>query len=187
MLATVMKKLPQLAGAAVLLAGIGPARVDAGVAWELSEQYPHTRLVASSESDVNDHEVGLSPLQRAGSSGWGFARSERLSGYLRRVTWQITEGYSAEDAFKWWGEQLSEQAGVGTELLYQCRGRGCGRSVQWGNAVFGQRILYGRDDEQRYSVHRVQTADREYRVVLYAVVRPPDRHYLHADILRLAP
>jgi hypothetical protein len=145
--------------------------------------YPHTQPVASSESRVVDHEVGLGPLQRMGSSGWGFSRSERLSGDLQRFTWQILDGYTASEGHDWLLEALAELGD--TEQLYQCEGRRCGRSVEWANTVFGQRLLYGSDNAQRYTAHRVSAEAQEYRVAIYSIVRPPGRHFLHADILRI--
>ena len=70
-------------------------------------------------------------------------------------------------------------------LLFACEGRACGHANQWANRVFGQRLLYGKSDEQRYRVIAVEDAAGSARVLLYSSARTADRQYLHADYLLL--
>ena len=53
--------------------------------------------------------------------------------------------------------------------------------------MFGQRLLYGRADDQSYRVYAVEGAEGAYRVLLYSGARTADRQYLHVDVLTLAP
>jgi hypothetical protein len=55
--------------------------------------------------------------------------------------------------------------------------------VQWANRVFRQRVLYGREDLQRYRVYALEEAGAQYRLVVYSAARTADRQYLHVDLL----
>ena len=141
--------------------------------------YPHAVVIASSDTEVLDHEVGLGALQKVRGS-WRFKDSERITGRLQRFTWQVTDGFSSAELFEDLSAKLTELAG--SELLFTCEGRACGHGAQWANRVFREKILYGRDDLQRYSVFGLSTPAQS-RIVIYASSRTSDRHYLHADLI----
>ena len=111
---------------------------------------------------------------------WQFRDSERLSGRLVRYTWQIVDGFSSDEVMQELVDKLLTKET--TELLFACEGRACGKSAQWANRVFRQRILYGREDRQAYSVYRLGDAGRD-RMVIYSAARTADRQYLHVDLL----
>ena len=148
---------------------------------ELLSSYPHARLAERSDALVVDHQIGLGALQKI-HGDWEFRNSERLSGELSRRTFQIIDGFAASAVLEDVEAHLREQ---GAQLRFQCGGRACGHAAQWANRVFGQRILYGRADEQRYRVYTLSPGDSEWRVVLYAGARTSDRQYLHVDVLKV--
>ena len=141
--------------------------------------YPHVLVIGASDTEVVDHEVGLGALQKV-RGAWRFKESERISGRLQRFTWQVTDGFSSEELF----EELSGKLAAlnGAELLFSCQGRACGHGSQWANRVFSQKILYGRDDLQRYRVYGFAEPELS-RVVIYASSRTSERHYLQADLI----
>ena len=142
--------------------------------------YPHAVEVASSESEVADHEVGTGAMKKV-RGVWQFKDSERLSGSLSRYTWQIVDGFSSREVME---ELLAlVEAGEGSELLFSCDGRACGQAAQWANRVFRQRVLYGREDLQLYRVYKLAEGDRAYRLMVYSSARTADRQYLHVDLL----
>jgi len=100
---------------------------------------------------------------------------------LVRYTWQITDGFSSSEVLA-----EIEAAVKGGQLLFSCEGRSCGQGVQWANRVFGERVLYGRDDLQRYRVYAPTEGD-DYRLVLFSSARTADRQYLHAELLEIKP
>ena len=144
--------------------------------------YPHARQVAVSRAEVIDHEIGLGAMQKVRGI-WRFKKSERHSGALLSYTWQIVDGFTSMEVM----EELLVllEQGEGVSLLFTCDGRACGQGVQWANRVFHQRVLYGREDLQRYRVY-VLHGDSEYRLVVYSSARSADRQYLHVDLLRLS-
>jgi len=147
------------------------------------DRYPHSVTVDSAIEAVRDYEIGLGAIQKVGGA-WQFKHSQRLSGTLTRYTWQIVDGFQAGDILDEVADSVTEVPG--NELLFECAGRSCGPAVQWANRVFGQRVLYGRDADQRYRVYALP-GPPALRLLLYSAVRPPDRQYLHAELLEVAP
>ena len=143
------------------------------------EYYPHAKIHAEAAPAEVDYELGLGALQKV-KNRWRLKHSERIKGVLERRTWQVTEGYTAEEAYQWYAQQLETMA----ELIYQCQGRSCGRSAKWADLIFQQRVLYGHDEGQHYGVWRIQQQEALYTVVLYAVDRSSQRHYVHLDLLQ---
>ncbi len=165
--------LPAGAGAA---ASLPPAELLAKI-----DRYPHTRRVEHDERDVLDYEIGLGAIQKR-QGVWQFKKSERLSGRLTTYTWQIVDGFSAIEVLQGIEKELAQ----GSELRFACDARACGQGSQWANGVFGQRLLYGRDENQRYRVYGPPAGQPDaYRVLLFSAARLADRQYLHAEVLEV--
>ncbi len=147
---------------------------------ERLNDYPHAQLLDNSRETVIDYEIGLGAMQKV-RGAWRFKDSERLSGELTRYSWQIVDGFSSEEVMT--ELELAMSAEEGAELLFQCEGRACGHGAQWANRVFKQRVLYGRDDLQRYRVYGVNGGS-EVRLVIYSSARTADRQYLHVELLQ---
>lgn len=177
---SVGKTLVRGLGLLLLLAVQARGAAGPGVLQTL-EAFPHAESMERRELQVVDHQVGLGALQKI-HGDWEFRDSERLSGHLTRETFRIIDGFAAAQVLASLEEQLVAQ---GSQLLFRCEGRACGHAAQWANRVFGQRVLYGRADEQRYRVYTLQRDGREWRVVLYAGARTSDRQYVHVDVLAL--
>jgi hypothetical protein len=164
-----------------LLLSISPARADNPAALlEQFDAYPHVIRVGYSVAKVADYEIGLGAMRKV-RGVWGFKDSERQSGELTRYTWQVIDGFTANELLA-----EMESALVAADLLFACDGRSCGKGAQWANRVFGERLLYGRDDEQRY---RAYGNDDEpgYRLLLFSSARTADRQHLHAELLKISP
>jgi hypothetical protein len=144
---------------------------------------PNVELVeARRDEAVRGHLIGLGAMQKV-RGVWGPDESVRLSGELSRFTWRLLDGYPSELLLEDLEAELS--AGFVLESLYRCEARACGDSAQWANRMFGERVLYGRADSQRYRVYATSAAGVEYRLMLYASARTSDRQYLHAEVLAL--
>ena len=148
---------------------------------EKLNHYPHATTVSQSEREVKDHEIGLGAMRKS-RGVWKFKDSERQSGILHRQTWQIIDGFTSLEVFL---ELVAQLEGIASsELLFACEGRSCGQGVQWANRVFMERILYGREEMQRYRVYSLSDPE-PYRIILYSSARSADRQYLHMETLRL--
>lgn len=143
--------------------------------------YPHSEQIAFEQRQVLDHEIGLGAMQKV-RGVWRFKDSERLSGLLSSYTWQIVDGFASIEVMDELVSSLDEDQAA--QLLFKCQGRSCGHGSQWANRVFGQRVLYGREDMQRYRVYALEQG-AQYRLVIYSAARTADRQYLHVDLLRI--
>jgi hypothetical protein len=141
--------------------------------------YPHAQQISFSRGEVIDHEIGLGAIQKVRGE-WRFKKSERLSGTLMSYTWQIVDGFNSAQVM----EKLLDSVAKDDDasLLFTCKGRACGQGVQWANRVFRERVLYGREDLQRYAVYALQNGAK-YRLVVYSAARSEDRQYLRVDLL----
>jgi hypothetical protein len=123
---------------------------------------------------VSDQEIGLDALQKR-LGQWSFENSIRVSGQLKEVTYQTIDGYAAAALLK--RQVEARQAYESVETLFECEGRDCGRAVQWASRVFGQRLLYGQDNDQRYWVGRSSSTTNALYVA-YSAYRTQNRQYL---------
>ncbi len=143
------------------------------------EPWSHAVELSRSGPEEADYLLGLGALQKVGGR-WRHKHSEALHAQLERITWQINEGFTAEEGF----DRMREQLPADAQLLFECSGRSCGSSAQWANRVFGQRVLYGHDERQHYAVWRLQQDGATWSIVFYAVDRANRRHYLHMDLIQ---
>lgn len=161
----------------LLLSAMARADPIAGAPW--LEAYPHSHLYSSEDAATAEYLLGLGAFQKIGGR-WRHKYSEHIKGELSRYTWQVDDGFSSEEAFTWFLEQLPEAG----SLLYECSGRSCGSSAQWADRVFGERVLYGHDERQRYAAFRLQRDGNLYTLVLYASDRANRRHFLRLDVVK---
>ncbi|GAB5449714.1 MAG: hypothetical protein Hals2KO_00420 [Halioglobus sp.] len=143
----------------------------------------HTVRVEYAVNTVTDHKVALGAIRKLHGE-WILEDSERLSGELSSFTWQIVDGFTSKEVMEELLETVSNMAGA--QQLFACDGRACGHSSQWANRVFGQRVLYGRQDLQRYRVYSLPEG-AGYRLVVYASARSTDRQYLRVDLIAVQP
>ena len=147
------------------------------------DQFRHAQQVGFSQQRVVDHELGLGALQKI-SGLWQFKSSVRLSGELTRYTWQILDGFTSEEVMRTLLQRVEQE---GAQQMFSCDGRACGSGSIWANRVFGQRVLYGRAEFQRYRVYRQQEGESELRLLVYAAARTAQRQYLHVELLAVDP
>lgn len=155
-----------------------PPLMPTALLQELRE-FPHAKSILDRQDVVVDYQVGLGAIQKVRGT-WQLKHSERKSGLLTRYTWQIVDGFSSQEVMAGLEQRLAD-----SKLLYSCDGRSCGPGVQWANRIFGQRLLYGRENRQAYRVYGGENeAGDEYRLLIYSAERSTDRQYLHAELLQ---
>lgn len=97
----------------------------------------------------------------------------RVDATLESVTYRIPDGVGVDAVVEHFAGEL------GSDVLFRCEGRSCGRSNDWANQIFEQAILYGPDRNQRYSA-------RQWRgglAALYVIERGNQRVYAHLEFL----
>ena len=145
----------------------------------LDKRWRYATVYSQRGPQTLDYLLGLGAYQKI-RSRWRLDESDVIRGELTRTTWQVMEGFTAEEGYEWYRRQLPDKA----EKLFECEGRACGASVQWANRVFEERILYGHDERQHYGVWRLESGGDTWTLVLYAVDRANRRHFVHLDRLR---
>lgn len=143
--------------------------------------YPHAVQIEAQQREVIDHEVGLGMLKKV-RGVWQFKASERQSGMLNSYTWQVVDGFTSAEVMAELVGQV--ESGDSVSLMFACEGRACGQGAQWANRIFRQRLLYGREDLQRYRVYALDGTP-QYRLVMYSSARSSDRQYLHVELLEM--
>lgn len=173
----------------MLVLTLAPARVFADVAgaadYASFQRFPGATIVDYRQEPSTVYNLPLGRMQRAAGTV-APSRAERFQGHLRRITYQIPDGFPATEVFGFYREQLLSQ---GQQALFTCQGRGCGSSNFWANDVFDNRILYGPEANQYYLASTYQGVSDESQVAgyaaLYVVTRANRRMYAHIDFLEL--
>jgi hypothetical protein len=131
------------------------------------------------------YALALGRMQRAAGTV-APSSSERVQGTLRRITYQIPDGFDGQEVYAYFRSQLLQS---GQSELFACQGRGCGSSNFWANDQFNNRILYGPETSQYYLASTYQSQSGAATVVgyaaLYVVTRANRRLYAHIDFLEL--
>lgn len=130
------------------------------------------------------HRVLLSPVREVNNE----IRSDSMirpavNGFARLI--RINDDSSRREARDYYLAQLSQRH---AQILFQCSGRGCGRSNVWANQIFGQATLYGSDEDQDYVAAAYRAPDGTIQLVLvYTVTRGNRREYAWVEQLTVAP
>ena len=148
----------------------------------IPERFPGSDIVDYRDSPSTNYQLVLGRMQRVNGRVTP-GRAERVTGHLTRVTYRIPPGFSAEEVFDYFRDQLLQGADT---ALFVCQGRGCGSSNFWANDVFNNRILYGPEANQYYLAANPDTGEgRNAYVAVYVVARASRSVYAHIDVLEL--
>ena len=99
--------------------------------------------------------------------------------------YRVLEGASREEARD---HYVSELQARGEQILFECSGRGCGRSNVWANQIFKQSNLYGRDSNQDYLIAgSVDENGKPSLTLIYTVTRANQREYVWIEQLESPP
>lgn len=149
------------------------------------DRFPGAEIVDYREESNSNYSLVLGRMQRVAGQVTASA-SERFQGNLTRITYQIPNGFSEDEVYSFYRDQLVDDA---QRELFTCQGRGCGSSNYWANEVFDNRILYGPVQNQRYLATTFETgvpgASQIGYAALYVVRRANQRLYAHLEMLAL--
>ncbi|WP_372874033.1 DUF4892 domain-containing protein [Pseudomonas sp.] len=163
-----------LASAAVSAADVAGSRD-----LEVLPRFPGSQIVAFSETAEQERIYPQGAIRRI-SGRLRYEREVAVQGQLTSLTYELPPTHAADEVFTAAREALQAQD---AELLYWCQGRECGSSSLWANAVFGNRILYGSDDQQAYVLMRLAEPRQDSLLALYSITRGNKRAYLHVERL----
>lgn len=104
-------------------------------------------------------------------------RLQEVTGQRETRTWQVPVSANLQRL----ADSITAEF---TASLFACRGRDCGRSNVWANAVFENALLFGPDDKQRYLAGIMTIDGRQVLIAAYLVQRGNLRKYLHLQIVQ---
>ena len=173
--------LPLVMGLAVILSSGTSAQQTATTGdHPLLAGFPESRVVDYNfERDVN-YRLVLGNLRRVGGRVVP-EEAQRMRGNLTRLTYEISDGYSGNDVYRFFREQAESR---GYSELFSCTGRACGNSNHWANEVFDNRSLYGPERNQFYLALGLGRSEQpaSYAAV-YIITRANRRLLAHVEIL----
>ncbi|MFT5719789.1 MAG: outer membrane protein OmpA-like peptidoglycan-associated protein [Motiliproteus sp.] len=144
-------------------------------------RYPNAWIVGYSHASTPDYRLATGSMRKV--NGVVSPESERqLAGRLTRITYRLPNGHSSDDAYTYFKRQFDSLA---PEVLFSCKGRGCGDSSLWANSQFGISELYGIDREQHYLALKLPASGAEPAsyLVFYTVKRGTNRVYAQLDLI----
>lgn len=146
------------------------------------EAFPQSSLEEEVPVVSSGHLVLLSPVREVNNQ----IRSERMARIPVRGAgrlYQINRDASRGEAREHYERILQAR---GAQVLFECRGRGCGRSNVWANQIFDQSTLYGRDADQDYLVAAVTgESGTTWLTLVYTVTRGTQREYAWIEHLEV--
>ncbi|MFT6917324.1 MAG: hypothetical protein ACJAWL_003682 [Motiliproteus sp.] len=151
---------------------------------ERMARYPNAWIVEYSHASTPDYRLATGSIRKV--NGVVSPESERqLAGKLTRITYQLPGGHSSDDAYAYFKRQFDS---LSPEVLFSCKGRGCGDSSLWANSQFGISQLYGVDRDQYYLALKLPASGAEPASYLafYTVKRGTNRVYAQLDLIEPA-
>ncbi|MEX6502804.1 DUF4892 domain-containing protein [Pseudomonas zhanjiangensis] len=146
---------------------------------EFLPRFPGTQIVRFAEAAEQERTYPQGAVRRI-SGRLRYEREVQVQGRYVSLTYELPRTHSAGEVFTAAREAMQAQ---GAELLYWCQERECGPSNLWANAVFGQSILYGSDEQQAYVLMRLAEPRQDSLLALYSITRGNRRAYLHVEWL----
>lgn len=145
------------------------------------EKFPLATIVEEEKKVMPEYRFVTGKLSSIGA----LVRTEQesiVSGKLVKGTYEIPRVHKTQEVMEHYQAQLQ---GLKASTLFFCEGRDCGRSNDWANEIFNERILYGPDRYQYYLAATFQKASKHYAVAVYTIRRGNQRVYAHVEQLEL--
>jgi hypothetical protein len=141
--------------------------------------FPFATIVEQGEEISRPRDFVLSAVESIRRET-SIERMVTVAAQRRWITYEVPIDTDPAKLKAHYAEQLGVQSGTQsrTKLLFQCEGRDCGRSNTWANQIFGQALLYGRDQEQVYFAAQVE----DQLVAVYLIKRGNRRQYAHVEV-----
>ena len=145
------------------------------------EDYPGLEVVDTRHDDtLSSRRLILGSLKKINNL-LEPERVEYISGTRGSMTAFIPNERRTDTVKKFYRDQLR----ILGEILFECRGRTCGSSNYWANTVFGERILYGPEQFQSYSIVLIAGLLPRY-VAAYVGQRGNRKIYVHVEQVSVA-
>lgn len=138
------------------------------------ERYPHAWIVGyENDTSLRPREYALSRVDKT-RRHIRVEHEVRASATREWATYEMPAGTQVDDVIEHYLTLL------GSNALFSCHGRDCGRSNHWANYIFKQSILFGPDGNQYY----LAAEHGDNLIALYIIERGNKRVYAHLEALR---
>ncbi len=145
----------------------------------LMPRFPDSEVTALEFVEDTNYRLILSSLQRTRGLV-SSENSEMLRGDITKIIYEIAPEFTGQDVFEYFNNEAEEK---NYRELFSCIGRECGSSNYWANNVFGNRVLYGPERNQYYSVFDTATEGREDFIAMYIITRGNRRVYAYFEFI----
>lgn len=146
----------------------------------LLDVQPQSQVLHQTRAEVNSYLIALGKYRRSRGL-WVPEEFLRKAGTLQRLTLELPEYYTEQEAFDHYKNQLPDSS----QVLFECSARDCGESNNWANMHFRVKQLYGQNASQLYGVYSWVDAEDDSKInylTLYTVRRGNDRLYTQVDV-----
>ncbi|OZG73670.1 hypothetical protein BTA51_07595 [Hahella sp. CCB-MM4] len=146
------------------------------------QPFPLSKVVESRQQDIPEYRLITGPLSSIGA----IVRAEQeeiVKGKVSVVTYEVPRVHTPREVMEHYLSQIAEN---NARILFRCEGRDCGRSNDWANEIFEERILYGHDRYQYYTVASFTKGGVPYVGVIYTIRRGNQRIYAHTEFIELS-
>jgi len=146
------------------------------------QPFPFAEIVEQSSQDIPEYRFVTGKVSSIGA----LVRTEEeqiISGKLIKKTYEIPRVHTTREVMQYYQAQLQR---LNANKLFYCEARNCGRSNDWANGIFGERILFGPDRFQYYLASTFVSDGRQYASVVYTIRRGNQRVYAHVEQIELA-
>ena len=145
----------------------------------LMSRFPDSEMTSLEFVEDTNYRLILSSLQRARGLV-SSENSEMLRGDITKIIYEVAPEFTGEDVFEYFNNEAAQR---NYRNLFSCSGRECGSSNYWANDVFGNRVLYGPERNQYYSVFNATTEGREDFIAMYIITRGNRRVYVYFEFI----
>ena len=145
----------------------------------LMSRFPDSEMIDLEFVEDTNYRMVLSSLQRTRGLV-SSENSEMLRGDVTKIIYEIAPEFSGQDVFEYFQKEVGERE---YQTLFSCIGRECGSSNYWANDVFGNRVLYGPERNQYYSVIGSGAEENKDFIVMYIITRGNRRVYAYFEFI----
>ena len=145
----------------------------------LMPRFPDSEVTTLEFVEDTNYRLILSSLQRTRGLV-SSENSEMVRGDITKVIYEVAPEFTGQDVFEYFNNEAEERD---YRSLFSCIGRECGSSNYWANDVFGNRVLYGPERNQYYSVFDATTEGREDFIAMYIITRGNRRVYVYFEFI----
>ena len=145
----------------------------------LMPRFPDSEVTALEFVEDTNYRLILSSLQRTRGLV-SSENSEMLRGDITKIIYEVAQEFTGQDVFEYFNNKADER---NYRNLFSCIGRECGSSNYWANDVFGNRVLYGPERNQYYSVFDTAAEGRKDFIAMYIITRGNRRVYAYFEFI----